>query len=118
MKQFRIKEHGRYVWVQPFGKRVQQYALSNSFLKYVKNQSYFENLMRVISQHIDEIDLVLKVTKKKTILTLYLEDYQLPLADDIKEALLYSFPDDIEQIYLEKNKLRIIDIFYEDPTQF
>lgn len=118
MRQFRVKEHGRYVWVQPFGENVESYVITNSFLKYVKNQSYFENLMRVIARHIGQIDLVLKVSKKKTILTLSLKDYQLPFADAIKEDLLHAFPDDIEQIYLEKSKLYIIDIFYEDHSQF
>lgn len=117
MKQFRIKEYGRYVWVQPFGENVTTYTITNSFLKYVKNQPYFESLMRVIANYIEDIDLVLKITKKETVMILYLEDRQLPLADAISNALLESFPDDITQIYLSKNKLKIIDIFYENGNQ-
>lgn len=113
MKQFRVKENGRYVWVQPFGRRVSQYTLTNLFYNYVKNEFYFEDLMSVISKYIEDIDLVLNVTKEKTLMTLYLSNSDLPKAEAIRSALLDAFPNDIQQIRLIKNELQIIDIFYK-----
>lgn len=111
MKQFRVIENGKEVWVQPFGKPVKKFIATNSLHEYARNACYFQNLMEIIGEVTDDVDLVLTVTREKASMILHLSREQLKLAEDIKSALLKAFPDDIDQVELSKNELHIMDIF-------
>lgn len=97
MKQFRVNEDGKDVWVQRWDERFSYWSIIEDSSVYSAYCCYFNGLMDLIGYLLKDINLVLNVTPKSTLMTLYLKDEQLPLAEEIKSKLLEEFPDDIEQ---------------------
>lgn len=113
MKQFRVNEDGKDVWIQQWDERSKFWDIIEDSSVYSGYFCYFTELMEIIGYLLEDIKLVLNVTEESTLLTLYLKDEQLPLAEEIKLKLLEAFPEDIEQIGIAGNELNIMDIFYE-----
>ena len=80
---------------------------------YLEFSYYFQNLMSCISEFLDNFTLQLDTSEGYSLLSLTLSDDQLELAENIKNSLLETFPDDIEQIGIVKNRINILDLFYE-----
>lgn len=114
MKQFRVNEYGKDIWIQTYGSTIKQWCSdSKSSEDYTRYSDYFNKLLGVIGNIIEDVDLALNITSEATDMTLYLKDDQLPMAESIKSALLESFPDDIESVGIVGNELNIMDIFFE-----
>lgn len=113
MKQFRVNEYGVDVYVQPFGKPNNDYVIKPASDDYTRYSNYFEDLMEVIGEGVEDVDLVLNVTSEATLMTLYLKDEQLSMAEEIKSKLFEKFSDYIEQIGIVGNEMNIMDFFFD-----
>ena len=115
MKQFSLYEGEKAVWRQMVDETVVINATTEAVIKYSRHADYFEKLLETIGKVIENVDLVLNVTKEATLMTLRLESSQLPMAKSIKSVLLENFPEEIEQIgIVEKEcEMNILDYLFE-----
>lgn len=115
MKQFSLYEEHSEVWRQTVDETVVIEATTEAVIKYGRHTDYFVKLLEVIGNVIEDVYLVLNVTEEATMMTLRLDDFQLPMAENIKSVLLKNFPEEIEQIgIVEKEcEMNIMDFFFE-----
>jgi len=86
---------------------------SKSPIDYSEYALYFHELFEVIGEFIDDIDLSLEITDEASIMVLHLENSQLAVAENIKAALLETFPEIIESVGIVGNEVNILDYFFE-----
>lgn len=113
MKQFTVNEYGKDTWMMKDFGPIVRCGASKSPIDYSEHTNYFHELFEVIGEFIDDIDLSLNITAEACNMTLYLKDEQLPVAEDIKVALLTAFPNDIESVGIVGNEVNIFDCFFE-----
>lgn len=123
MKQLTVKENGKTVYTQAFSEVINpEYSeliskVADGIEDYSQYCDYFDSLLKsifTVCQNQD-INLVLNVDDEATLLTLYLTDEELQLADKIKAVLLANHPEDIEQVGIvpDKKELNILDFLYD-----